>query len=670
MKRAISVDFETDYDTKSGYGIKELGSWAYLNHERFNPYLISVSDGEDTWAGEPRDFNWNALEGNDALSHNKYFDAGVYETMVKTGKAPKVNVANWYCTANLSTFLCNRRALDQATEFLLGVKVSKEVRGYADGKTVAQMKAEGRWNDMLGYARGDAKYCHNIWAKYGHLWPERERRLSDLTINQGWRGVQIDRVKLDEYIVIAQGMLQRAESVLPWIQEGAKPTSPKAIAEHCRKCGIPSPPIKSREGEEVFEAWEATYGPKHPWIANISNRRRINKFLDTLLTIKQRLQPDNVLSFNLKYFGAHTGRWSGDAGINMQNLKKEPLFRDEDGFLVTQPSRLLEIGKAYAEAEYSGEALQLPAFVTAFLDIRSLFIARPGRKLIISDLSQIEPRVLAWLVGDKKMLESMSRGESPYEAHARATMNWTAGSLKKEDKHLYALAKARVLGLGFQCGWEKFITVAQDMAGLDITVDDPEFVQAADEDGQPCYEKDGITPKMISGYGLTSKRIVKEYREGNPLVVGLWSRLDAAFKASVGGSFEMELPSGRKLIYRNVRWSARQEYDKEAGKYKTKKVVVAEVVKNGRVLSAPLYGGLLTENLVQATARDVFGEHMLTLQDTSGIDVVFHVHDETVNECDQHVTVKDVESIMSKTPDWLKGCPISSEGCEAAHYKK
>jgi hypothetical protein len=268
------------------------------------------------------------------------------------------------------------------------------------------------------------------------------------------------------------------------------------------------------------------------------------------------------------------------------------------------------------------------------------------------------------------MLESMGRGESPYEAHARATMAWAGGLLKKENKHLYALAKARVLGLGFQCAWEKFITVAQAMAGLDITVDDPEFVQAAGEDGQPIFEKDGVTPKMVSGYGLTSKRIVREYREGNPLVVGMWKRLDEAFKGSVGGTFEMELPSGRKMIYRNVRRSVRQEYNKETGRYDRKNVVVAEVVKNGRVMAAPLYGGLLTENLVQATARDIFGEHCLSLQDAPGIDVLFTVHDEAINECDPGVTVKDVENIMSKTPEWIKGCPVAAGTEEAAHYKK
>ena len=74
------------------------------------------------------------------------------------------------------------------------------------------------------------------------------------------------------------------------------------------------------------------------------------------------------------------------------------------------------------------------------LDIRSLFIPRPGKRMMAPDLSQIEPRVLAWLVKDTAMLESMAAGNSPYQAHAVATMGWKDGDLKKENKDLYALA--------------------------------------------------------------------------------------------------------------------------------------------------------------------------------------------------------------------------------------
>lgn len=659
--RTVSVDFETFYSTKLKYSVKTMGDYLYLRDPRFNAYLISVSDGEDTWAGELQHFNWDSLNGCQLLSHNKYFDSAVYERLVELGLAPRILPAEWLCTANMTACLCNRRALADACKFLLNIEVAKDIRDRANGKTPEQMKAEGWWNEMVKYGRQDAFNCRELFVKHGHRWTPFERRLSEQTLNQGSRGIQIDVARLDDYIKTAHTMLKDAETTLPWIQDGAKPTSTKAIVEHCRLNHIPSPPVKSHDGEEAFVEWENTYGPKHAWIANVSNWRSINKFLGSLETIKERLTPEGILGFRLKYFGAHTGRWSGDAGINMQNLRKEPLYRDDRGFLITDLARLKEV-------EHSKT---LPSFVTASLDIRAVFVARPGKKMIVSDLSQIEPRVLAWITGNRKMLDLMAAGQSPYEAFARAQMGWTGGKLKDEDKDLYSLAKAQVLGLGYQCAWEKFITVAKTMAGIDITVNDPEWVPLLNDEGNPVLEKDG-TPKVVSGYGFNSKRIVKEFREQNPLTVGLWKRLDEAFKASVlEGEFRMELPSGREMVYRKVAREWVSHYDEEEKRYKRKCCVTAEAVKNGRLMRVPLYGGLLTENAVQATARDIFGEHCLALDDTFGNGtVLFTSHDEAINEVDQSVTAKDIEQVMSATPEWLKGCPLAAEAKEVAHYLK
>jgi DNA polymerase len=663
MKRVIGYDWETFYATKQGYGIKELGMWRYLHDDRFDPYLLSVSDGTDSWAGAPKDFNWDSLNGQTLVSHNKHFDKMVTDSAQERGLVPRVQPAEWHCTANMSAYLCNRRSLQDATSYLLGVTLSKETRDYANGRHANDMVADGKWDEMLTYARSDAFHCQQLWEKHNHRWPEHERRLSELTIKQGSRGIQIDVELLKKYIVVATDALRIAEEQLPWIAEGRPPTSPKAIAELCHKQGIPCPPVKSRDGEEAFIAWEKAYCAKHPWIEHVANWRSINKFLDSLQTIATRLSPDGILSFSLKYFGAHTGRWSGDAGVNLQNLRKEPLFLDDRRWLISDLTRLKEIA-TFPE---------LPSYVTEVLDIRKLFIARPGKKLIISDLSQIEPRVLAWIVGDQAMLDRMAKGQSPYQAHAEATMSWTRGDMKKlikqgdgEAKELYALAKARVLGLGYGCGWQKFIIVAQAMAQLNITLGDPEFVQACNEDGEPCFGGDG-EPKMVSGYGYNSRRIVNEYRKSNPKIVGLWKSLDTAFKDSVGGDFEMTLPSGRVMRYPEVQREARSVPRKDGKPGFERKIVFTAMIGDRRF---PIYGGLLTENLIQAISRDGFGHHLLTLDETPGLDVLFHAHDEAINEAEPEITPKDVTSIMSRTPPWLSGCPLTAEGCESSHYLK
>jgi hypothetical protein len=261
------------------------------------------------------------------------------------------------------------------------------------------------------------------------------------------------------------------------------------------------------------------------------------------------------------------------------------------------------------------------------------------------------------------MLQLLGSGLGPYEAHAISTMGWKAGSippLKKANSKMYALAKARVLALGYGAGWEKFIKMAMTLAGLDITEDDPEWI----EEPHPLT---GVLQKK-SGFGKRSREIVKEFREQNPLIAGqdgIWKRLDSMFKRSVGEDFTMTLPSGRKMVYTKVRCEKRLKPNHETKKPEWQDVYTAEV--GGKRYQN--YGGKLTENITQAVARDVFGEHLIAMED-NGWTNLFSVHDEAVLEVDQDVSAKDVEHTMSKCPEWLKGCPIAAEAKEVEFYCK
>jgi len=408
---------------------------------------------------------------------------------------------------------------------------------------------------------------------------------------------------------------------------------------------IPCPPVRS-DDEEAFLEWETKYKDAHPWINAVSGWRSINKFYKTLVTVKERLRGDGTLPFSLKYFGAHTGRWSGDARVNLQNMRKVPLVSNEQGVLEMDNARVL--------AAFDEE--KLPSWVQFVLDFRSLIIPRPGKKMVVSDLAQIEPRVLAWITGDWDMLNRVRAGDSVYVAHARATMGFRGEKMDKGSTE-YKLAKARVLGLGYQCGWRKFIGMAQNLARLDITTEDPEWI----EDTNPFNSK--IT--RIPGYGANSKRIVKEFREQNPKITALWQRLSDAFRMSVGSDFILTLPSGRRMRYEKVKVSCRIEKDPETGQ--PKKVTVFMANSDGRWKG--FYGGKICENLIQATARDVFAGQMIAMEDR-GWTNLFSAHDEAILEVDQSVTAQEVEHEMSRCPEWLKGCPIAAEAKEVAHYLK
>jgi hypothetical protein len=236
-------------------------------------------------------------------------------------------------------------------------------------------------------------------------------------------------------------------------------------------------------------------------------------------------------------------------------------------------------------------------------------------------------------------------------------MGWAGGDLKKENPAMYALAKANVLALGYGAGWEKYIVMAYNYTGEDITAGDPEW----EEHVNPFTGE----VEAVPGYGARARETVKDFRESNPGIVGLWRQLDDAFKRSVGGDFLMRLPSGRAMTYRDVRISTRFVKNKKTGKPDRKTESTADT--GGRRVA--YYGGKLTENLVQATARDVFMELTLAME-RRGWHNLFGVYDEAVLEVDMDVTAKDVEQAMSKTPEWLVGCPIAAEAKEVAHYLK
>jgi hypothetical protein len=262
---------------------------------------------------------------------------------------------------------------------------------------------------------------------------------------------------------------------------------------------------------------------------------------------------------------------------------------------------------------------------------------------------------------------------SPYEAHARASMGWTGGSLKKEAPQTYALAKARVLALGYGAGWSKFIEMARGYLGSEAEFlaifavkPDPETVEEFLRYLRWLVEKLGHKPSKTAlnmwpeldeetqNIWVNAWKQVTEFRRSNARIKALWDQLDAAFKGSQGdGIFENELPSGRTLTYFDI--SSSQGWWARPG--------------NRGGIPSRVYGGLLTENMVQATARDVFLHGILNLE-SAGHRVLFHVHDEVVVDAAEDTNPDEVVRLLTRMPDWARTLPVAAEAEAASHYKK
>lgn len=570
----LAIDFETDWS--SDYSVADMGTWAYVRDARFRAHTVSaVADDGFEWVGDPKQAPWaKFLQYRTWVSHNAWFDSQVYAQYVPTGHRPDA----WHCTADLMGYLQYPRSLKDSVAQAFGVTLDKSIREKMKGGDLfAPQQAE-----IDAYALEDARWCLKLWQRFSPRWPAHERALSIHTRAMAERGIGFDRPGADKALEVLTRALAREAAEIPWTEYGQPPTSRNALFTHCDEAGVPRP-VTTAEKDPRWQEWLEANEAAVPFVRSLNRWRKLNR-TKTVVEAMIARSADGRLHSPLRYYGAAvTGRWSGSDGLNMQNLNA----RDVKGGV----------------------------------DLRALIRPPAGHKFIISDLAQIEPRVLAVLCGDEKLLGQLRNGLGLYEAHARATMGWDGGPLKTENPMLYKLAKARVLGLGYGCGPEKFVLVAKIMAGLTLSEQD-------------------------------AQDFVAEFRQTNPLIVELWNRMGKAFRGCSKAVWPIQTKAGRVLRYFDPA-------DGEARPYKG-------------ATPQKFHGPKLVENLVQATARDVLADMVLRIE-AAGIPVVLTVHDEVICEvaddtADQ--SLERVRSIMSTPPAWMPELPVECEAKIAEVYGK
>lgn len=599
--KVAAIDFETYYSKE--HNISSLGLQGYVKHPDTDIYLVSASiAGDGGHVSDPQSMPWEEFSGSGWtwVSHNAAFDEACYRACVDINGDKLTDVYgmpdSWECTADMAAYLGCKRDLKTACMELLGKEVSKDTRKMMEGRHWDELD-EAEMMSLVQYAADDSELCLELWLSYCHEWPEDERRVSRLTREMCARGFQLDVDRANDYALKLSTEIYNNAQDIPW--HGSKDakgkmiptTSPKAVKEYCHIKGI-EPPKSMAKTSADFERWLSRYGEKHPFAKALGKHRSLNRTCE-LVKRMESFADDDRMSYGLKYFGAKTGRWSGDAGVNVQNFPRKAV---------------------------SG------------VDVRSLIIAKPDHVLVQADYGQIEARVSLMLADDTAQLDMVASGVDLYEAHARLTMGYDdPRPMSEVDPAGRQLAKARVLGLGFGCGAAKFVDVARILGGLEITLDE-------------------------------AQRVVSDYRASNPGIVSTWKRLEAEFakSAKVPGTKEhrMPLPSGRDIVYHKPHYSGRE-------------LACTPILGQG---VRKVYGGLLFENLVQATARDIFTSHLLELQDIGGhYKPVLIVHDEVLlevplDEVDE--TTRVLNSVMESAPSWCAKLPLTAESQTLNQYAK
>lgn len=324
---------------------------------------------------------------------------------------------------------------------------------------------------------------------------------------------------------------------------------------------------------------------------------------------------DGRLRGSFKYFGAHTGRWSGQ-GVQLQNLARDSAKTDEEAIgLATR----VVIGESVT-------ALDLKKLV------RSMFLG----PFTVCDYSAIEARVLAWLAGEQWVLDAFRAGRDIYIETASRMF----GVDYEAARALRQKGKVAVLALGYGGGLVSMRSMGAD--GSDDEV----------------------------------KTHIQQWRAANPNIVRFWKILDNAFRAGGGRvgtrvtvrkdvqsrQMQIVLPSGRAVCYREPRVIRAEKF----GEMRDVLSFIDPKYRN-RVQT---YGGKLTENVTQAVARDLLA-HALVEMDALGVPAVAHVHDEILVDGGN---VDTVAAIMGEDenfrPEWAEGLPLSAEGYYCKRYRK
>lgn len=360
-------------------------------------------------------------------------------------------------------------------------------------------------------------------------------------------------------------------------------------------------------------------------------------------TLLQGVSADGRLRGTLQFCGAmRTGRWGGRL-FQPQNLPRP-----------TMKQAAIEAGIAAMKLDCEDLVVDNVMELCASA-VRGSLVASPGKKLVISDLSNIEGRVAAWIAGEDWKLDafkaydkSKSELDDIYvRAYAKAfgvTPEQVIDNKKTGDGMMRQLGKIMELALGFGGSIGAFSTMAK-LYGVELPEEE-------------------------------ILRIVKAWRKAHPRIVSYWYDLESAVRWAVNFPGErsklrdieidvvddwlrVRLPSGRYLCYPNIAKNDNDIVYDGVNQYTRK----WERIKT--------YGGKLFENIVQATARDVLAHGMLKAEET-GYPVCLHVHDELITEVPDDVdyTVLGLSSRMGAATPWSMGLPLAAAGFETQRYRK
>lgn len=339
----------------------------------------------------------------------------------------------------------------------------------------------------------------------------------------------------------------------------------------------------------------------------------------------------------LQYHGTRTGRWAGRL-VQMQNLPQNHISDLDAARELLKDGELDMMELCYGNVPDTLSQL-----------IRTAFVAPEDHTFAVCDFSAIEARVLAWLAGEDWVLDVFRGHGKIYEATAAQMYSCSVDEISKTDPRRQK-GKIAVLALGYGGG----VGALAAMGG----------------------ERMGLSAEDMAG-------IVRDWRKANPHIVKSWGNIKLAAQRCVtsgldqkvyglvfhrrpeDGTVTVKLPSGRLLCYRQMT-TCTNRFGGSSLRYRG---VNSTTNQWGWIET---YGGKLTENIVQAIARDCLAHTLLSLE-AVGYRTVFHVHDEVICEVPKsqgYQALREIQHIFAAVPDWADGLPLKGAGYITPYYLK
>ena len=331
-----------------------------------------------------------------------------------------------------------------------------------------------------------------------------------------------------------------------------------------------------------------------------------------------------------QFYGANrTGRFSG-RHIQLQNLPQNHLAD------IAYARALVRQGN-YAALEMLYDSV--PDVLSQL--IRTAFIPKAGRKFIVADFSAIEARALSWLAKEQWRMDVFAADGDIYCATAGRMFHCNVVK-HGENGHLRQKGKQAELA----CGYGGSVGALKAFGALESGMKEDEL-----------------------------KPLVDAWRAANPNIVDFWWAVDRAAKDCIkersktvthgiqficqSGMMFIELPSGRRLAYAKPR-IGESRFGGESITY----MGLSTAKKWERIES---YGPKLVENITQAISRDIL---CYAMQSLKHMDIVAHIHDELVIECEECASLSAVCEQMARTPPWAEGLLLRADGFECSFYQK